>query len=102
MAKSRIFDSVHDTAQGLHDAGVMDRVTLRKFDALCLAPVEELSPTRIREIRRREKVSQQVFALYLNASPSSVRQWEQGEKRPSGPSLKLLNLVARKGLDALR
>lgn len=102
MAKSKVLDAVHDTARGLHDAKAMDRITLRKFDALCLPPVEELSPSRIRQIRRRAKVSQQVFALYLNASPSSVRQWEQGEKRPNGPSLKLLNLVARKGLDALR
>jgi putative transcriptional regulator len=30
-----------------------------------------------------------------------VRQWEIGEKQPSGPSLKLLNLLDRKGLEAL-
>ncbi len=37
----------------------------------------------------------------LNTSPSTVRQWEIGEKQPSGPSLKLLNLIDRKGLEAL-
>jgi len=30
-----------------------------------------------------------------------VRSWEQGDKRPSGPSLKLLNLIDRKGLEAV-
>ena len=45
--------------------------------------------------------SQAVFAAYLNTSPSTVQKWEQGQKRPNGPSLKLLNLVAERGLEAL-
>jgi hypothetical protein len=39
-----------------------------------------------------------VFAAYLNTSPPTVQKWEQGQKMPNGPSLKLLNLVDRKGL----
>jgi len=42
-----------------------------------------------------------VFAAYLNTSKSTVQKWEQGQKKPNGPSLKLLNLVAKKGLDVL-
>ena len=68
------------------------------FDAMCLTPVETLTPAQIRRIRLREKASQAVFALHLNVTTGLVSQWERGEKRPRGASLKLLNLVARKGL----
>ena len=37
----------------------------------------------------------------MSASASTVRKWEIGDKRPSGPSLKLLNLLDRKGLEAV-
>lgn len=99
--ESRILKSVHKDAQALHRAGLMDKQTMREFDALCLAPVRKLSKTQIVKIRRKAGVSQPVFAQYLNVSKSTVAQWEQGEKIPSGPALKLLNLVEQKGLDAL-
>jgi putative transcriptional regulator len=38
---------------------------------------------------------------FLNTTLSTVRQWEQGEKHPRGTSLRLLNLVAEKGLKVL-
>lgn len=100
MAK-KILDTVHDTAKGLHKAGVMDTKTMREFDALCLTPVKNLSAVQIKRLRTRNKASQAVFAAYLNTSPSTVQKWEQGQKKPNGPSLKLLNLVKQKGLDAL-
>lgn len=31
----------------------------------------------------------------------TMRKWEQGETRPTGPALKLLNLIADKGLRAI-
>ncbi len=79
----------------------MDAVTLRDFDALCLPPVKTYTADQIKRIRLRNRASQAVFAAYLNTSPSTVRKWEQGQKRPNGPSLKLLNLVDQKGLEAL-
>lgn len=92
---------VHETAVGLQEAGVIDKRTLKEFDDLCLTPVEELTPARVRQIRLREKMSQAVFARYLNVTPGLVSQWERGEKRPRGASLKLLNLVAKKGVQAV-
>ncbi len=100
MAK-KILDTVHGTAKGLHEAGVMDTTTMREFDALCLTPVKHLSAAQIKRLRTRNKASQAVFAAYLNTSPSTVQKWEQGQKKPNGPSLKLLNLVQQKGLEAL-
>ena len=100
MAK-KILDTVHDAAKGLHKAGVMETKTMREFDALCLTPVKKLSAVQIKRLRMRNKASQAVFAAYLNTSPSTVQKWEQGQKKPNGPSLKLLNLVQQKGLEAL-
>jgi putative transcriptional regulator len=99
--KSKVLAAVHETASGLHEAGVMDKTTMKAFDSICLTPVKELSPTQIRRIRLKEKASQAVFARYLNVTTGLVSQWERGEKHPRGASLKLLNLVAQKGLDAV-
>jgi putative transcriptional regulator len=98
---NKILETVHETARGLHKAGVMDTRTMREFDALCLQPVKTLSAAQIKRLRTRLRVSQAVFAAYLNTSPSTVQKWERGEKKPNGPSLKLLNLVERKGLEVL-
>jgi len=91
----------HKTATGLHRAGVIDKGTMREFDVSCLTMVEDLSPKAIQTIRERAGVSQAVFASYLNVKAKLVSEWERGEKKPSGPSLKLLSLVKSKGLEAI-
>jgi putative transcriptional regulator len=102
MAKRKtILNAVHETARGLRNAGLMEAQTMREFDALCLPRVKEYTAVQIRRIRERNKASQAVFAAYLNTSVSTVQKWERGEKRPNGPSLKLLSLVEAKGLQAL-
>jgi putative transcriptional regulator len=97
----KLLKALHQTAQGLYQAGTMDAVTLREFDALCLPPVKDYSAAQIKRLRQRSKASQAVFAACLNTSASTVQKWEQGQKRPNGPSLKLLDLVDRKGLEAM-
>jgi len=99
--KQSMLDVAHEMADDLYEAGVIDAITLREYDTLCLSPTRELSPREIKRIRLHEKVSQAIFAKYLNTSISTIRQWEQGGKHPRGTSLKLLNLVAHKGLAAL-
>ncbi len=99
--RSKALAAVHETALGLHEAGVMDKRTLKAFDEMCLTPIKALSPEQIRAIRLREKASQAVFARYLNVTTGLVSQWERGEKHPRGASLKLLTLVAKKGLQAV-
>jgi putative transcriptional regulator len=92
---------MHETAKGLHEGGTLDVMTMREFDALCLPPVKSYTPAQIKRLRTRYKASQAVFAAFLNLSPSTVQKWEQGQKKPNGPSLKLLNLVDVHGLEAL-
>lgn len=99
--RSSLLASVHETVEGLHDAGLIDKRTLRKFDEMCLTPVKPLLPEEIRAIRLHERASQAVFARHLNVTTGLVSQWERGEKHPQGASLKLLSLVAKNGLDAI-
>lgn len=96
-----ILEVVHESARDLHKAGVMDDITLREFDALCLSPVKQYTPEQIRRIRKKTRTSQSVFAVYLNTSKYTIQKWEQGVKKPNGPSLKLLNIVDRNGLEVL-
>ncbi|MGC2220932.1 MAG: DNA-binding transcriptional regulator [Methylocella sp.] len=96
--RSRAMASIHETAEGLHAAGVMDKQTMRKFDEACLTPVRPLTAEEIRALREREGASQAVFARYLNVTTGLVSQWERGEKHPQGTSLKLLSLVEKHGL----
>ena len=81
-----------------HKAGAVDKQTMRHFDDACLTPVQPLSPKQIRAVRAREHASQTVFASYLNVTPNLVSKWERGEKRPSGPALKLLSLAEKRGI----
>ena len=96
---SKIAAAVHETAQDFHSSGLMDKKTMKEFDELCLTPVKPLTPRQIARIRQKEEVSQAVFARHLGVSLSLISQWERGEKKPSGASLKLLTLVDKKGLD---
>ena len=100
-AKSRIFEAVHETARDLHRLGFIDKRKMRKFDVLCLDPIPAYNSEKIRALRDHLQLSQSVLAAVLNTSLSTVRKWEVGDKHPSGPSLKLLNLLDRKGLEAV-
>ena len=93
--------AVHETMQALHKLGAIDKQTMRCFDEACLTPVERLTPKQIKALREREQVSQTVFANYLNVTPNLVSKWERGEKKPSGPALKLLSLVEKHGIRAV-
>jgi putative transcriptional regulator len=63
---------------------VLSARTVREFDHLCLTSVKPFTPQAI-----------------VRLPPTTVSQWERGEKTPSGPSLKLLALADAKGLTAI-
>jgi putative transcriptional regulator len=93
--------SLHLAAEDLHAVGAIDKATMRRFDVACLTPVGPLPPEKIKRIREKSKMSQALFALALNVTPTLISQWERGEKKPSGPSLKLLALADKKGVEAI-
>ena len=99
--KSAISEAVHESAQALYRTGVINKATMRDFDASCLSVTPEFAPEDIQRLREANKVSQPVFARYLNTSESTVEKWETGAKRPSGMALKLLTIVQKHGLQVL-
>jgi putative transcriptional regulator len=99
--RSESLAAVHEMMSDLHQAGLVDKATMRRFDASCLTPVPTMSPQSILRLRRREHASQAVLARYLNVSKNCVSQWERGEKRPTGAAAKLLALANAKGLHAI-
>lgn len=94
-------DEVLEGARGLHRLGFINKRRMADYEALCLPPIPPYDSRRIRALRRRLRISQAVMASVLNTSLSTVRKWEQGDKAPSGPSLKLLDLLDRKGLESV-
>ncbi|TBR38467.1 DNA-binding transcriptional regulator [Marinomonas agarivorans] len=98
---SDILQSVHRTAKGLKQAGVIDKTTMRQFDELCLTPVHDFAPEQVRNLRLKYQLSQPVFARYLNVSDKLVKKWEQGESKPRGAALKMLAIVEKKGLETI-
>lgn len=99
--KSEASAVIHGMMSQLYDAGAINHKTMRQFDDSCLTPIHPFTAEEIKQLREREEVSQTVFARYLGMSKDTISQWERGEKKPIGASLKLLSLVAAKGLDAI-
>ncbi len=98
---SNIIESLRGDLAALHEAGAISKVTMREFDAICAPPVREFSAEDIKRLREKLRFSQPVFAHHLHTTASTVRKWEQGDTRPAGPALKLLNIIADKGLQAI-
>lgn len=99
--RSDAFESIHSSASALHRVGAIGKNTMRSFDESCLSTPEPLGPRQIKQLREKHRVSQPVFARYLNTSESTVEKWETGANKPSGIALKLLSIVQKHGLDVL-
>jgi putative transcriptional regulator len=87
--RSEVSAAIHETMEALHEVGAIDKQTMREFDEACLTTVRVLSPEEIKTIRLRERISQPIFARYLNVSKNLVSDWERGVKKPGGPALRL-------------
>ena len=99
--KSDAFEAIHSSASAMLKVGALDKATMRHFDASCLAVPQSFAPAQIKRIRESQRVSQPIFARYLNTSESTVEKWESGVKKPSGMAVKLLTIVQKHGLQML-
>lgn len=66
--RSKATAALHENVSDLFRVGMIDKKTMRKFDAACLTPVRKLSLAAIRRIRTKAEVSQAVFAADLNVT----------------------------------
>lgn len=99
--KSDAFESIHASATALHRVGAVDKATMKDFDLMSFAEMPAMKPAQIKQLREKNRVSQPVFARYLNTSESTIEKWETGAKKPSGMALKLLKIVEKHGLGVL-
>ncbi len=99
MRKS-IAESITNTVKDLHQSGLIDEITMKNIENLCLPEIKEYNPEKIISIRKKYHLSQAALASIFNISLSTVQKWEQGNKKPSGASKKLLDIIERKGLEA--
>ena len=108
MAKkhSKLSEALLEMAEGQYRTGLMDkaayeRITVRLLGAKPLPTAKPISSKQIRTMRERANLSQAAFARSLNITPGYVSQLERGTKTPKGPALALLNVIKRKGFEAI-
>jgi putative transcriptional regulator len=99
--RSDAFAAIHEAAKAAYHVGAIGKTTMREFDESCLKTVESMKPAQIRALRQRAKVSQPVFARYMNVSKNLVSAWERGERKPGGPALRLLSVIRKHGLETI-
>ena len=98
--RDSIVKSITNTIKDLNKSGLVNDITMRNIENLCLPEIQEYTPEKIASIRKKFKLSQAALASIFNISPSTVRKWEQGNKKPAGASRKLLDIIERKGIEA--
>lgn len=104
--KTRFADEMAESFNDLLQLDLIDeathKLTMRDLDR---APPSEsnapLTGADIKDIRERAKLSQALFARYLNLTADHLSKLERGTKHPTGPALVLLNVIRRKGLEAI-
>ena len=103
---SRLTQALLETAEDMKKAGILGeavygKITMRHLGVQDKAKIEPLTGEEIRVMREQAHLSQAVFAHYLNVTVGYVSQLERGAKRPTGPALVLLNVIHRKGINAI-
>jgi putative transcriptional regulator len=86
---------------GILDRATYDKITMRHLGKTVAPKVAPITGEQIRAMRARAKLSQAVFAHYLNLTVGYVSQLERGAKQPTGAALALLNVIKRKGIEAI-
>jgi putative transcriptional regulator len=80
MRKS-IAKSITNTIKNLNKSGLVDDITMKNIENLCIPEVQEYTPEKIISIRKKFRLSQADLASIFNISPSTVQKWEQGNKK---------------------
>ena len=103
---SKLSEAILEMAWHQHRIGIMDdatysKITVRHLGQKAKSMAAPISPREIRAIRDRAKLSQAALASMLNMTAGYLSQLERGVKQPKGPSLALLNVIRRKGIEAI-
>jgi putative transcriptional regulator len=102
---SRLTRELLETAREMNASGLLtkaahEKITMRHMGTAPAVAVP-LTGKEIKALREKARLSQAVFANYLNLTPGYVSQLERGAKHPTGPALVLLDIIRRKGIEAI-
>jgi putative transcriptional regulator len=105
--KARFANEMAENFNDLHSLGMIDdaayKRTLRDLNREAGSDVIlPVSGVDIRTMRETARVSQAVLAKYLNLSVDHVSKLERGAVRPTGALLAMLNVIRRKGIEAIQ
>ena len=94
--RDSIKNAIGETVQDLVNSGIKVSFTKKELDSLGIKiPKVQFTSEQVKQIRKQMNLSQLVFAKILNVSASSIRQWEQGKRKPSGSTKILLELLEK-------
>ena len=82
-------------AMAIHVRGE-SKLTLRSHVLNLPEPIAPVRPKDVAAIRRQLNVSQSVFAALLNVPKVTAISWEKGRRKPTGATLRLLDLIRKK------
>jgi putative transcriptional regulator len=103
---NRVVEAILETAEDLRRHGLLSeseyrQITVRHLGEEPLPVSKPISAKEIKKLRVRAKMSQAAFARHLNLTTGYISQLERGAKQPKGPALALLNVIRRKGFEAI-
>ena len=86
---------------GLIDKAEHEKITIRHMGVRGLGMSMPISGEDVRIMREQAHMSQAAFARVLNLTVGYISQLERGIRKPTGPALSLLNVIRRKGVEAI-
>lgn len=103
---SRLTTELLEMADGMHATGLLtdaahDKITMRHLGPRARDAVVELTGDEIKAIREKARLSQAVFAHHLKLTVGHVSKLERGAERAKGPTLVLLDVIRRKGIEVI-
>ena len=103
---SRMDEALLETTRDFHrgrltSGSELEKVTLRMLGRDALPTDPSLTSDEIRKVRARARLSQSVLASYLGVTVGYLSRLERGDIAPSRPVARLLDIIRRKGLEAI-
>ncbi len=87
-----------DLKEGIKDAIDLEsgkRVRGSRVTAVIITPVSKRTPSQIKSLRAKLGMSQSLFADVLGVTNKAVEAWEAGTKNPSGPVLRMFEILEK-------
>ncbi len=78
--RNSIVKSITETVADLNKSGLVDEITMKNINTLCIPDIHDYSPEKIISIRKKNHLSQAALAMVFNISPSTVQKGARHKK----------------------